>query len=96
MRLRQHGLRNIAQRCAPFQGLYKRKWRVCYEGEFFPGKIVSTTENGANIISMERTLNSWKWHSISYVKEYLWEDVLERIGTPKRACRRGFYSVSKL
>ncbi|GBL82713.1 hypothetical protein AVEN_263769-1 [Araneus ventricosus] len=42
-----------------------------YEGGFFPGKIVSITENGVNNISMQRTFKPWKWTNKSDVMEYL-------------------------
>ncbi|GBL70124.1 hypothetical protein AVEN_153799-1 [Araneus ventricosus] len=67
-----------------------------YEGEFFPGKIVSITESGMKISSMQRSLKSWKWPNKPEVMEYLWEDVVGHIGTPKLVRRRGFYAVPEL
>ncbi|GBN39026.1 hypothetical protein AVEN_58544-1 [Araneus ventricosus] len=64
-----------------------------YEGEFFPEKIVSITESGVKISSMQRTLKSWKWSNQPDEMDYLWEDVAGHIGIPKHVCRRGFYAV---
>ncbi|GBM29375.1 hypothetical protein AVEN_176006-1 [Araneus ventricosus] len=67
-----------------------------YEGEFFSGKFSSITESGVNIISMLRTLKSWKWPNKSDMMEYLWKDVVEYIVNPKIVCKRGFYAVPQL
>ncbi|GBN26426.1 hypothetical protein AVEN_55746-1 [Araneus ventricosus] len=67
-----------------------------YEGEFLPEKIVSITESGVIIISMQRTLKSSKWPNKSDVMKHLWEDVVGHMGTPKLVCRRGSYAVPGL
>lgn len=67
-----------------------------YEGEYFPGKIISLYEDGAEISAMQRSLKSWKWPDKPDIHKYDWEDVIGHCKEPKLVSKRGFFNVPEL
>jgi hypothetical protein len=54
-----------------------------YEGNVYPGKIMSFNKENVYISSMVKSLKSWKWPEKSDILEYEWSDVLGGINPPK-------------
>lgn len=67
-----------------------------YEGERFPGKIVIFNDKDVTIMSMQKSLKSWKWPEPEDIHNYPWEDVVGRIEPPKPISKRGFFLVPEL
>lgn len=67
-----------------------------YEGEFYPGQIVSFNNNEVTINSMQRSLKMWKWPLKQDQLTYSWSDVLGSIKSPKQVTKRGIFSVPEL
>ncbi|KAG8250199.1 hypothetical protein J6590_106667 [Homalodisca vitripennis] len=67
-----------------------------YEGEFFPGKIVSLSEEHVEITAMKKSLKSWKWPDKADIEKYDWNDVIGAIEEPKLISKRGFYNIKEL
>lgn len=54
-----------------------------YEGEQFLGKIVIFNDKDVTIMSIQKSLKSWKWPEPEDIHNYPWEDVVGRIEPPK-------------
>lgn len=67
-----------------------------YEGEYFPGKILSLSNNEVEISAMQKSLKSWKWPDKADIGKYDWEDVIGAIEEPKIISKRGFYRIKEL
>lgn len=70
---------------------------VVYDAQFFPGKILETTKEGAVVSAMQKTLNFWKWPERIDSMFYLWEDILQHISPPKKShSKRDIYEVKEM
>lgn len=67
-----------------------------YEGELFPGQIMSFSDKKVTIMSMERGQKSWKWPIKPDIMKYSWMDVLGAINHPKAINKRGFFQIPEL
>lgn len=67
-----------------------------YEGEIFPGEIVSFTDEQVTINAMQKSLKAWKWPQKLYQIAYSWDDVLGSIKPPVQVSNRGFFDVPEL
>lgn len=67
-----------------------------YEGEIFPGKIITFDDNGATLSAMVKSLKNWKWPDKPDTLYYQWDDIIGRIRQPKKVCNRGHFSVPEL
>lgn len=67
-----------------------------YKVEYFPGKILSFTDEEVEISSMQKSLKSWKWPDKEGIGKYSYEDVIGTIDEPKIIFKRGFYHVKEL
>lgn len=67
-----------------------------YEGELFPGQILSYDNEGAVIKAMQKSLKSWKWPEKPDILNYSWEDIVGGIAEPKQVSKRGYFTVPEL
>ena len=56
--------------------------KVGYEGECFPGQIISTNESGCVIKSMTRSGFNWRWPQHDDVMHYPFSDIKTKIAPP--------------
>ena len=69
--------------------------KFIYEGEFFPGQIVSVEEDGCVIKSMTRSGFNWRWPQHEDVMQYPFSDIKQKIAPPVPR-KRGAFSVPEL
>jgi hypothetical protein len=67
-----------------------------YEGNIYPGKIISSNEEHVYIFAMVKSLKSCKWPEKPDIHEYEWSDALGGIDPPKLVSTRGFYFIPEL
>jgi len=67
-----------------------------YEGEYFPGRILSFSDDEVEISAMQKSLKSWKWPEKSDIGKYDWDDVIGSIEEPKIISKRGFSLIKEL
>jgi hypothetical protein len=67
-----------------------------YEGNVYPGKIISFNEENVYISAMMKSLQSWKSPEKADILEYEWSDALGGIDPPKLVSKRRFYSIPEL
>ncbi|KAG8267781.1 hypothetical protein J6590_042721 [Homalodisca vitripennis] len=65
-----------------------------YESEFFPGKIVSLSEEHVEITAIQKSLKSWKWPDKADIEKYDWNDVIGAI--EELISIQGFYNIKEL
>lgn len=71
---------------------------VIYEGEYFPGKIVSAKRkrNEFDVLTMTKTLKNWKWSENQKTDTYNLKDIVRKISEPKAVNKRGLYRVKEI
>lgn len=69
---------------------------VKYNGQKYPGKIVSLSEEGPTVECMEKGLKFWRWPEKQDCLTYDWADVCQRINPPKIASKRNQFRVPEL
>ena len=67
-----------------------------YEGQLYPGQIVSFNNDEVQIKSMQKSLKMWKWPLKPDELTYSWSDVMGSIKPPKQVTKRGIFSVPEL
>lgn len=67
-----------------------------YQEEYFPGKILSLTDEQAEISAMQKSPKSWKWPEKMDIGKYDWEDIIGAIDEPKMIFKRGFSHVKEI
>ncbi|KAF6216268.1 hypothetical protein GE061_000608 [Apolygus lucorum] len=55
---------------------------VKYDGDFYPGVILSVDQDTAKVSTMAKGLKSWKWPEKVDILDYKWEDVMGNIEEP--------------
>lgn len=67
-----------------------------YEGEYFPGEIISLNEETVYIRSMKKNKKSWKWSEKADETLYHWEDLKEKINAPSKChSRKTLYEIEE-
>lgn len=66
-----------------------------YIETLYPGLIISTTEEGAIIQSMEKSKTFYRWPVKPDELFYDWKDIIMKINSPK-LIRRGYFKVKEL
>lgn len=69
---------------------------VLFNGEKYPGKVVSLSEKGPTVDCMERKLKYWRWPQKKDVILYDWMDVLRKIDPSKMVSKRNQFYISEL
>ena len=69
---------------------------VIYEGNLFPGEIISLDDEGAKVSTMQKSIKSWKWPEKEDAIDYAWDQVKGMINPPIQINKRGFYKVPEL
>ncbi|CAB3221328.1 unnamed protein product [Arctia plantaginis] len=61
----------------------------------YPGEVLSVFEDGLMVRCMKQGLKFWRWPNIKDEQLYSWEDVIQKIKTPKLV-KRGNYIITEL
>lgn len=69
---------------------------VCYEGEYFPGLVISKKDNGADVKVMTMSGSDWKWPAKEDKLFYENEDIVRNMEPPVLKNARGLYSVPEI
>jgi len=69
---------------------------VLFNGEKYPGRIVSISKKGPVVDCMEKRLKFWRWPQRKDAIVYDWKDVLRKINPPKIVSKRNQFSVFEL
>lgn len=69
---------------------------VKYNGQMYPGKIVSVAESGPTVECMEKRLKSWRWPEKVDCMTYPWDDVFSKIKPPTIISKRNQFAVPEL
>nr|CAH7717026.1 unnamed protein product [Callosobruchus chinensis] len=69
---------------------------VTFNGQKYPGKIVSVLEDGPIVECMERKIKFWRWPMKPDCFLYDWKDVWGKINPPKMASKRNQFYVPEL
>lgn len=69
---------------------------VNYNGEKYPGRIVSISSSGPIVECMEKKLKFWRWPEKKDTFSYDWEDVYCKIKPPKMVSKRNQFIVPEI
>lgn len=69
---------------------------VLFNGEKYPGKIISISQEGPIVDCMEKGLKFWRWPERKDAIIYEWEDVLCKINSPKVISKRNQFLIPEL
>lgn len=71
---------------------------VNYEGEHFPGKIMSVkrSKNEIKVLTMTKSLKNWKWKESETADSYKLDDVVRKIREPVPVNKRGTFRVEEI
>lgn len=70
---------------------------VAYEGEYWPGQVVSVEENGAHVKCMARSGRLWKWPDLEDCIFYTKDEIKFPIAKPNQVTsKRELYHVKEL
>ncbi|XP_063622933.1 uncharacterized protein LOC134795010 [Cydia splendana] len=67
-----------------------------YEGEYFVGQIQFLNEEEVQIKSMQKTAKNWKWPDRVDLNFYPYDDIKQKIATPKKVSKRDVYRVPEI
>ncbi|XP_044741169.1 MFS-type transporter clz9-like isoform X3 [Chrysoperla carnea] len=100
-------LQEESKKAEPTAETKKQKWKaedfavdnfviVIYNGQKYPGKIVSIFDHGPVVECMEKKIKFWRWPEKQDRMAYDWDDVWEKINPPKIASKRNQFTVPEL
>lgn len=68
-----------------------------YEGQYYPGQIISVTDDSATVSSMVKCGRLWKWPERPDILDYQWRFLVSHINEPIKVSKtRNVYSVPEL